>query len=85
MTDEEKELLRERNRLKKQRTRLNMSKQRRYSVKLKDSNRKRKIQDGESHKSLLTESSTPRVQEFRRQQRESASQTAFQDFQVKLK
>ena len=71
MTDEEKELLRERNRFNKQRSQLNMSKQKRYSVKLKDRNRKRKIQDDESQKSLLTESSTPRAQAFRRGQREN--------------
>ena len=61
MTDEEKELLRERNRFNKQRSQL----------KLKDRNRKRKIQDDESQKSLLTESSTPRAQAFRRGQREN--------------
>ena len=61
MTDEEKELLRERNIFNKQRSQL----------KLKDRNRKRKIQDDESQKSLLTESSTPRAQAFRRGQREN--------------
>lgn len=67
MTEEEQAELRERNKLNKQRSRLNMSKQKKTGVRLKDRNRKRKLNaDQETHESIYY--STPRVRAFRERQ-----------------
>ena len=68
MSEEEKALLKERNRLNKQLSRARMSKQKCYGVKVKDRNRKKKVLQSQSNEQK--DFSTPRVQEYRKRKRE---------------